>query len=340
LKRRLQSLAGGLLPFLLAAGCASAPPMRSYTVSGGRYVMGTALEVTLHGRDPEALARALEAVFAVAEQLDALLSVHVEASDVGRLNRAAGRGPVEVDPIVTDVLAASLSASRLTGGAFDVTVGPLVALWVEAARRDALPSPEALTAARSRVGAAGVRLHGDGRAELAEGTSVDLGGVAKGYALDRMRPVLEAHGVEAALLNFGQSSTWALGRPPDAPGWRLLTRAPGGGFAGLVTLRDQALSVSGSLGQWSQIEGRRYGHVLDPRTGRPLTRRRQAVVVAPSATLAEVLSTALLVLGQEEGLRRVAAQPGCAGLLLDADGERFSTPGFDDAVRFEAMPAP
>jgi thiamine biosynthesis lipoprotein len=282
----------------------------------------------------------LEAVFAVAEQLDALLSVHVEDSDVSRLNRAAGKGPIVVDPIVTEVLAASLSASRLTGGAFDVTVGPLVGLWVEAARRDALPEETALASARDRVGADGIRLHDDGRAELAEGASLDLGGVAKGYALDRMRPVLEAHRVEAALLNFGQSSTWALGRPPDAPGWRLLTRAPGGGFAGLVTLRDQALSVSGSLGQWSRIGGRRFGHVLDPRSGWPLIRRRQAIVVAPSATLAEVLSTALLVLGEDEGLRRVAAQPGCAGLLLDADGRRFATAGFDEAVRFEALPAP
>jgi thiamine biosynthesis lipoprotein len=302
--------------------------------------MGTALEVTLHGPDPEVLARALEAVFAVAEQLEALLSVHVEDSDISRLNRAAGQGPLQVDPLVTDVLAASRSASALTGGAFDVTVGPLVALWIEAARRDALPSDEALSAARARVGAAGIRLHGDGRAELRAGTSVDLGGIAKGYALDRMQPVLEAHGVEAALLSFGQSSTWAVGTPPDAPGWRLLTRAPGGGFAGLVTLRDQALSVSGSLGQWTEIAGRRYGHVLDPRTGRPLIRRRQALVVAPSATLAEALSTALLVLGEQEGLRRVAAQPGCAGLLLDADGARFATPGFDEVVRFEPLPAP
>ena len=337
LRRRNPTL--GLLPLLLVAGCASPPPP-SHTVTGGRYVMGTALEITLHGPEPEALARALEALFAEAEQLDALLSVHVRDSDLSRLNRAAGRGPVAVDPILADVLSASLSASRITGGAFDVTVGPLVALWVEAARRDALPSDEALSAARARVGTDGIRLHGDARAELVEGTSVDLGGVAKGYALDRMRPVLETHGVEGALLNFGQSSTWAFGRPPDAPGWRLLTRAPGGGFAGLVTLRDQALSVSGSLGQWARIGGRRFGHVLDPRSGRPLTRRRQAIVVAPSATLAEVLSTALLILGEDEGLQRVAAQPGCAGLLLDADGGRFATPGFDEAVRFEALPAP
>jgi thiamine biosynthesis lipoprotein len=329
-----------VLLLLLAAGCASAPEPRSDTVSGGRYVMGTALEVTLYGPDPEALARALEAAFAVAERLDALLSVHRADSDVSRLNRAAGRGPVAVDPIVTDALAASLSASRITGGAFDVTVGPLVQLWIDAAQRDALPSDEALSAARASVGVEGIRLHAGGRAELEKGASVDLGGVAKGYALDRMLEVLDAHGVEAALLSFGQSSIWALGRPPDAPGWRLLTRAPGGGFAGLVTLRDQALSISGSLGQGSEIAGRRYGHVLDPRTGWPLKRRRQAVVVAPSATLAEVLSTALLVLGEEEGLQRVAAQPGCAGLLLDEDGRRLATPGFDEAVRFEALPAP
>ena len=110
------------------------------------------------------------------------------------------------------------------------------------------------------------------------GGAVDLGGVAKGYALDRVRERLGAR-VDAALLSFGQSSTWAIGRPPGASGWRLLARGPDGGFAGVLTLRDRALSVSEALGQWNEIGGRRYGHVLDPRSGEPLTRNRAALVV-------------------------------------------------------------
>jgi thiamine biosynthesis lipoprotein len=230
--------------------------------------------------------------------------------------------------------------ARLTRGSFDVTVGPLVALWTRAGERDALPSAAELARARERVGSDRIEVRADGRVALAAGSSVNLGGVAKGFALDRVRPLLRDHGVEAALLNFGQSSTWAVGAPPDGPGWRLLARAPDGGFAGVLTLRDRALSVSGSLGQWTEIEGRRYGHVLDPRSGRPLVRRREALVVAPSATLAEALSKALLVLGEAEGVALVAAQPDCEGLLLDANGGRFATPGWERATRFEWLAGP
>jgi thiamine biosynthesis lipoprotein len=169
---------------------------------------------------------------------------------------------------------------------------------------------------------------------------LDLGGISKGYALDRMLPLLERHGIESALLNFGQSSTWAVGAPAGSAGWRLLVRGPEGRFAGLITLRDQALSVSGSQGQWVEIGGRRYGHIIDPRSGEPLMRARQAVVVSQRAALAEALSLALLVLDAETGLSLVAAQPDCEGLLIEGGGTLRSTPGWEAAVRFESLPAP
>jgi thiamine biosynthesis lipoprotein len=169
---------------------------------------------------------------------------------------------------------------------------------------------------------------------------LDFGGIAKGYALDRMLPLLERHGIESALLNFGQSSSWAVGAPAGSAGWRLLVREPKGRFAGLITLRDQALSVSGSQGQWVEIGGRRYGHIIDPRSGEPLIRARQAVVVSQRAALAEALSLALLVLDAETGIALVAAQPDCEGLLIEGGGALRSTPGWAAAVRFESLSAP
>jgi thiamine biosynthesis lipoprotein len=326
-----------LLAGVAAAACAGPAEVAPVTLSDGRYAMGTVLEVTLVGSDADALARARDALFARVAELDALLSSHDEASDVSRLNRAAGRGPIDVDPVVADVLRDSIALSGLTRGSFDVTVGPLVALWTRAGERGVLPTPAALARARDRVGPERVTIDAEGKVALAAGTALNLGGVAKGFALDRVRPLLRSHGVSAALLNFGQSSTWAVGAPPDGPGWRLLARAPAGGFAGVLSLRDRALSVSGSLGQSTEIEGRRYGHVLDPRSGEPLMRPREALVVAPSATLAEALSKALLVLGEVEGLALVAAQAECEGLLLDADGRRFATPGWREATGFESI---
>jgi thiamine biosynthesis lipoprotein len=328
LRRALTALGG------LALACASPPPVE---VSDGRYVMGTVLEITLEARS-EALARqALEELFALAQRLDALLSRHDPASELSRLNAAAGGAALPVDPELARILEASLAYSRLTQGAFDVTVGPLVALWTRAAEHGRLPSADELARAREQVGAQGVRVAG-GAVELAgPGVSIDLGGIAKGWALDRMLPRLRARGIGSALLSFGQSSVWALGAPAGAPGWRLLARGPDGGALGVLSLADRALSVSGSLGQFVEIEGRRYGHVLDPRSGLPLQRRRQALVVAPDATLAEALSKGLLILGEREGIALVAGQPGCEGLLVDADGGSWETPGWRQAVRFEPL---
>jgi thiamine biosynthesis lipoprotein len=152
-----------------------------------------------------------------------------------------------------------------------------------------------------------------------------------------MQAILRERGIDDALLDFGQSSIRALGRPADAPGWRLLARGADDDLLGVLTLSDRALSVSGSLGQWVEIGGRRYGHVLDPRSGQPLERRRQALVVAPDAALAEALSKAVLVLGEGEGLALVAAQAGCEALLAEAGGKTWRTPGWEAAVSFEAL---
>jgi thiamine biosynthesis lipoprotein len=158
--------------------------------------------------------------------------------------------------------------------------------------------------------------------------AIDLGGIGKGYALDRLTSLLRSQGLSQALLDFGQSSIWALGIPPDAEGWHLLVQQPDGETADLITLRDQALSVSGSLGQTFVVNGDRYGHVIDPRSGEPLRRDLLACVIAPSATQAEALSKALLILGEHEGVALLQRFPGVEGLLVEAGGRRWMTPGW------------
>jgi thiamine biosynthesis lipoprotein len=323
---------------LAASGCAFSGLREPVTVSDGRYVMGTVLEISLVARSEQQGRAVLAQLFERAEGLDALLTVYDSESELSQLNRAAGQGARPVSPELARVLSLSSEYARLTRGSFDVTVGPLVELWTDAAARGAPPTAQEIAAARRRVGSEWIRVHADGSAELAgPGVSVNLGGVAKGYALDRMLPILAQHGIENALLNFGQSSTWALGRPADAEAWRLLARGPGESFLGVLNLEDRALSVSGSLGQWVEIGGRRYGHVVDPRSGQPLRQRRQALVLAPQAALAEALSKAVLVLGEHEGLALVQARPGCEALLVDADGTIWRTPGWNPITRFEPL---
>jgi thiamine biosynthesis lipoprotein len=332
--------AGILAGLIVAVGCASSPAHRTVSVSDGRYVMGTVMEITLNGVDTRAVPALLEDLFGLGARLDTLMTVFDSESQVSRLNRAAGAGPQPVDPAVAELLGRSVEYSRLTRGTFDVTVGPLVQLWIDSAVAGAPPTRAELARVRARVGAHAIRVLPDGRVELTrEGVAVDLGGIAKGFALDRMLPVLRERGVESALLEFGQSSTLAVGAPPDADGWRLLVRGPEVDVLGVVTLKDRALSVSSSFGHWIEIGGRRYGHVIDPRTGRPLTRLLQALIVAPDATLAEALSKALLVLPPEEGVALVASRSGCEGMLVDAAGRAWKTPGWDRTTRWTPAPS-
>ncbi len=312
----------------LALGCSAAPPTESLD---GRYAMGSILEITLVGSGGVDAAALFGRLYDEVAELEALASRHDPESALSGLHRDGGAAVL--DPRLHDLLAQSARYRELGGGAFDVSIGAWVALWVAAAERGRLPSEAERRDAAARTGADAFALDAEGGVTLAPGARLDLGAIAKGHALDRLRALLP-ESLHGALLNFGQSSYWAIGRPSDSGAWRLLLRDPEGGFAGVVQLRDQALSISASLGQSSEIEGRRYGHIVDPRSGEPLLRRAQVAVLAPSAAMAEALSTAALVLGRHASLAWVAGLEGCELLWLEA-GAAEATPGWRAATRFQ-----
>ncbi len=330
----MRALAASCVAALLACGAEVPAPE---PVSDGRYQMGTVLQITLYGAEPELL----EDLFARVEELEARVSSWRETSDVSRLSAAAGLGPQPVHEEVARLLEACVGYTRLTHGSFDVTVGPLVRLWRRAGETGRRPSADALSLARALVGADQLRVDRDaGTAELLRaGMSVDLGGIAKGTATDAIAEQLAGIALLGALIDFGGSSLHGLGAPPDESGWRVLVRDGAGSFAGVVTLRDKALSVSSSLGQYSEIDGERFGHVLDPRTGEPLRTGRTAIAVASSGELAEVLTKALLVLPQDEALRLVEGIAGAEALLVDEQRRRMMTSGFERAVDYEPVAA-
>jgi len=298
-------------------------------VEDGRLVMGTTLDVALlvPASARERAARQVERALASAESLEATASRWRPDSDTSELNRRAGQGGMRVDPRLYALLVRAEEGRRISGGVFDVTVGPLLALWATAEARGVPPDAADLAAARDIVGLP-LRIGADGGVSLPRaGMSLDLGGIAKGYALDEIAAALRDVGLARGLLSFGQSSVWALGAPADAPRWRLAVRDDDGRGLGVVELSDEALSVSSSWGQAREIAGRRYGHVVDPRSGLPVSRGRQALVVARDATLAEVLSTALLVLPEDEG-RRMLREQGAEARVVDESGSEWQTPGW------------
>ena len=297
--------------------------------------MGTVLEVTLCGGDNETKQRTVEALFISAAHLDTLFTTFLPESPVSRLNARAGRGAESVPPEVADIVSLSLSYWQQTAGAFDITIGPLMNLWRQATATHTPPSPAAVRQARSHVGSEKIKVSSPEHLTLTQaGMTIDLGGIGKGYALDRLVDLLQTQGLSNGLLDFGQSSIWALGAPPEAKGWRLLVQYPHAGIVGIITLSDRALSVSGSMGQAFEVNGNRYGHVIDPRSGEPLRRDLLACVLAPSAAQAEALSKALLILGEETGIALLQRFSGVEGLLVEASGQRWMTSGWTQATAF------
>lgn len=305
--------------------------------SDGRYLMGTVFEMTLCDPASNASQQVMEQVFAAVARLEAQISTFSPNSAVSQLNAHAGQGPRSVPPEVADLLMQSRRYWQQTHGTFDITIGPLLHAWSSAGTTQSLPSPTVLRRVQTKVGSDKISILADGRVALATtGMALDLGGIGKGYALDQAVRELKTHGVTNALLDFGQSSIWALGQPDDASHWRLLVQRPDGQKVGVVSLRDQALSISASFSQQFTIQGQRYGHILDPRTGQPLQRDILACVIAPSTTQAEALSKALLILGEKEGIALLEHLPGVEGLLNEASGRQWITRGWQHATTFAA----
>jgi len=313
----------------------SLPPLREI-----HYVMGTLLEITLYHQSQEEGRRALARCFQEARRLEGIFSAYDDDSDLNRLNRHAGRGPVEIDRELWSALKIAVFLGQATDGAMDITIGPLLDLWGAAEQRGIIPSPVLVTEALTRTGIAAIRLFQDGNADLKRaGMRVDLGGLGKGYAVDRLGAILAQEGIASAFINFGRSSLAALGSPPEREGWSVLLEDGDGGSLGLTYLKDQCLGVSESYGHFFEIGGIRLSHLIDPRDGFPLRDHRLGVAATRTATEAEALSKAMTILDEEQGLAAVRRVSGAEGLLVRSGGRQMCTRGFNETVRFEAVTA-
>jgi thiamine biosynthesis lipoprotein len=279
--------------------------------------MGTLLALSLPAGG-ERQQRWVEITFEVAAACERVMSRHDPDSDLSRVNRVAGRARLLRSPDLAATLRAARAWAERTHGGFDPTVAPLLDEWRRARRSGALPSRSRLHAARRRVGWQAIIVRGERVGLARRGATLDLGAFGKGAALDQIATTLRRERCGAALLNFGESSLAAIGRPRREP-WGVLLRHPAGGFAGEFPLCDRACSPSSTLGQTWGRGRHRLSHVVDPRTGRPLRALAQVTVLARSAAKAEALSTALLVLGRA-ALAAAARRFGVDVCWIDAAG--------------------
>jgi thiamine biosynthesis lipoprotein len=291
--------------------------------------MACRFEVVLPGEDARHVAAA-RAALDIADRLEAQLSVFRETSELSGVNRCAAEQPTEVSRPLFALLQRAAKIHAETGGAFDITSTPLSRCWGFLHREGRLPDSQAIAAALTHVGMKLVTLDVPSKTVRfqAPGVELNLGAIGKGYALDVMAKRLRRAGVQHALLSAGASSILAIG--DDGAGWpvHIRPRLLDGARVARLRLRDAAIATSGAGEQSVVVDGQRYGHVLDPRTGWPASGVVSATVVTRDAALADALSTAILVEGPALAEQYCERHPETLVLMtLDGDPERTSVVG-------------
>jgi thiamine biosynthesis lipoprotein len=303
-----------------------------------RIAMACRFEVMLSSDDARDMAAARSALDEV-DDLEALLTVFRESSVVSHLNRRGAREDVTVGATLFALLARSAELHEQTGGAFDVTSAPLTRCWSCLEREGRLPTDQEIAGARAIVGMEHVRLDASERTVrfAREGLELDFQDIGRGFALDRMGDLLRARGARRALLSAGHSSVLALGG--KGRGWpvdlrpRLASRR-----VGRLWIKSGAVCTSGAGEQVIELDGQRYGQVIDPRTGRLSDGVLGASVIASDAATADALSSAFLIGGPDLARRYCEAHPNVlAVLVLDEPGERTEVFGRYHAASLEML---
>jgi FAD:protein FMN transferase len=303
-------------------------------------IMDTVVTVRVFAETKEAGDKAADQVFSVMEGLEDELSRYVAGSPVDTINSKAGKEAVQVSPRVLSVIQEALETARLTGGAFDITVAPLLDLWAIGTVEARVPGQTEIEEKMGLVDYTQVQVQ-DGRVFLPrEGMALDLGGVAKGYIVDQGIAALREEGIQSAYLDAG-GDIRVMGEKPDGTPWRIGIRHPRDRSKVLAVIPltgDGAVVTSGDYQRYFDEDGIRYHHILDPATGYPAQAGViSATVIAGNTMTADILSTAFFVLGVEKSLELVERLPGIEAVLITEDLQIHMSSGIEDSIELKEV---
>lgn len=329
----------------LGCGREEAPAAGSHdahVVAKSALAMGSSLTLMAWTADEDAANRVFEQVFAEFDRLDALMSVWRENSDVLRINAAAGKAPVKVSPETIEALTIARQVSEWTHGKFDVTFGALSEVWkFDQDQDDTVPTQAQIAARLPLIDYR--RLVVDENAGTAflerAGMRVHLGGIGKGYAVDRAVAMMKAAGLKDFSIQAG-GDLYVAGRRGDRP-WRLGIadpRAPDGQIFARVELSDSTFSTSGDYERFFVKDGVRYHHILDPATGQPARLSRSVTIASTRAVIADGLSTGVFLLGPDEGMALIEKIPDVEGVIVGADNQVRISSGLQGKVEIVHPP--
>lgn len=296
--------------------------------------MDTIMHLTAYGKNAD---KAIDAAFNRVDEIEKMASSTISTSDVSKINQAAGKEYVKVHPEIIKIIKTSLEYSKISNGAFDITVGPLIKLWGIGTTNERVPMDSEIKEKLALVGYNNISINeADSSVKLMkEGMSIDLGGVAKGFTADEIVKIFKKYGVESAIINLGGSSIYTLGEKPDKSMWSIAIQNPrkekNEGNICLVRLNQAALSTSGDYQRFFIKDGKRYHHILDPATGYPADAGVMSDMVLIDSSvenpnmLADILTKITFVSGVEKGLETIDSLKGISCMVVTTDFKLYKS---------------
>ncbi|MBL7215327.1 MAG: FAD:protein FMN transferase [Phycisphaerae bacterium] len=302
-------------------GCRRLPPKGQFTIDGGyRQVMGTfARVVAVADTEPQGRS-AIDAAFEKIDAIEQCMSDYDPNSLLSKVNQQAFRQPVAINDELMTVLCASMECYCLSGGAFDITVGPVVQLWRQAKKNDAAPTPKQLEQARQAVGCQNLFIDTEGQTVqfAKEGMFLDLGGIGKGYAVDRAVEILRTAGLKGGMVDIG-GNLRCFGTPANgAEHWLIGLQDPANDENILLKLKmdDRAVATSGDYRRFVVLDGQKHSHIINPATADSAQSLSSVTIIAPTAMAADALSTTVTVLGDQKGLGLIESITDVEAILI------------------------
>lgn len=296
------------------------------------FALGTTCSIKIYNStNTEAIEKAFKEVHAIEQRM----SVNIEESEISRINQNSGSAEITVSPDTYHVINTALHYSRISEGRFDITIGPLVDLWDITAKNPRVPNRSAIGETKQLVNYNHLRLDKNKKTVFLNktGMSIDVGGIAKGWAADQSIEILKKHGIKHALLNFG-GNLITLGTKPDGSNWVIGVQDPGsvrGNYIGYFMVANQASVTSGKYERFFEENGTRYHHLLDPATGYPIENNLASVtIVHNKSIIADALSTTIFMLGLEKGMALVESLENTETVIITENKEIYLSQGLKD----------
>ena len=310
-----------------------------------RMMMGTFAEVSIYSHDEKTAGKAIEGALDEMERMDRIMSNYKNDSELSKVNKKAAKSPVPCNTELLDVIEQSQYYSELSGGAFDITVSPIVALWGFFREKGHVPPDKEIEKLLPAVSYKNIVVKKNAETKKSGTvffkdikTQIDLGAIGKGYAVDKALEIIKKCGIDNGCINLG-GNIYVLGTPPGKNAWKIGVQHPrnSGEILGYLELKNEATATSGDYERFFEFNGKRYSHIINPQTGRPVSGTLATTIVAPTGTEVDALSTIVFVLGREKGLELIKKIPNADAMIAyeEKDGKiaMDMTQGFKDKFK-------